>query len=104
MRKITYHGDILTEKHFIIPDAESLNLPIIKTPCFLSRPDEIPLYFSTQEDAKTTACPKCGGDVISAGLTPPKMDVAHWHCLCGHFWDTHRGIFYQLSLFEPKTA
>lgn len=104
MRKINWHGDILTEKHFILPGEGSLAMPIIKTPCYLNRPNEIPLTFCTQEDAKVEACPKCGGHVISATLTPPKMDVSHWHCLCGHRWNTARGIYYQMSLFAPDNA
>jgi hypothetical protein len=100
MKKINWYGDILTEKYFILPDKDSLDLPIIKTPCYLNHPDEIPLTFCTQEDAKIKECPKCGGDVISATLTPPKMDVSHWYCLlCGHHWNTARGIYYQMLLF-----
>ena len=105
MRKINWYGDILTEKHFILPkDDDGLGMPIIKTPCYLSHPNEIPLMFQTQEDAKIKACPRCGGDVISATLTPPKMDVSHWYCLCGYRWDTTRGIYYQMSLFATNNA
>ena len=79
-------------------------MPIIKTPCILHGLDEIDLTYCTQEDAKVKRCPRCHGDVIDATLTPPRMDVSHWRCLCGHTWDTDRGIVYllQLNMFEME--
>jgi hypothetical protein len=107
--KINWYGDILTDKYYILPRENSCDMPIIKTPCYLNNSDEIDLTFATQEDAKVKECPRCGGDVINASSTPPKMDVSHWFCLCGYRWDTPRGIFYnppsiQLSLFAPPSA
>lgn len=87
------------EKYYLLPNEEDgLEMPLIKTPCILTNLDEIDLTYSTMEDAKIEQCPECGGDVISSTLTPPRCDVSHWVCLCGHRWDTDRGIVFHLQL------
>jgi hypothetical protein len=100
MRTINYHGNVLSEKHYILPaNEDDLALPIIKTPCYV-RPGEIDLTFCTQEDAKVKVCPECGCDVIFATIGGD-MNVSHWHCLRGHDWNTERGIIFisQMELF-----
>lgn len=113
MKKINWHGVILTEKYYTIPDqSDGLELPLIKTPVEISDPCEIVDWtFSTQEDAKVheAGCPKCESDTITATISQQIRGISFWRCvICGYSWETHRGIFIiakkpeptQLMLFE----
>jgi len=58
------------------------------------------LTSATKEDCKNSRCPKCGSDVVSATLsTSDMMRVSHNFCLCGHHWDTDRGLPDPLQAF-----
>lgn len=109
MKSINWHGDILTEKHYIIPEPNSLNMPVIKVPCALENVDEIDLTFPTELDAKVydAGCPRCGDQCLMSSIGPDgNYCVSHWMChICYWRWSTDRGITIkpapvQMLLFE----
>jgi ribosomal protein S27AE len=58
------------------------------------------LTSATEKDSKNERCPKCGGNVVFATLSiGDMMRVSHNFCLCGHHWDSDRGLPEPLQAF-----
>lgn len=112
MKSINWHGTILTDEYYILPnrDSERLELPLIKTPIEITdRRKIVDWTFATLEDAKVheAGCPKCGDHTIMSSIgVDGNYCVSHWMChICYHRWDTDRGITIkpapvQMTLFE----
>lgn len=97
------YGEELPPRYYTQPDPDGLEMPLIKTPVYLTDKREIINFtYCTQEDARQ-ACPQCESisPTIWATLDPGEDCLyVHWVCMkCNHRWSTHRGIFIQQKLF-----